>query len=54
MTEEEKADLYRRYPDLLGAQAAMLRAAENARKLAEQTGTKLVVGQPKPASKTNG
>jgi transcriptional regulator with PAS, ATPase and Fis domain len=50
----DKTELLKRFPDLVGAQAAMLRAAENARKLAEQTGTKLVVGQPKPASKING
>ena len=35
------SDLHRRYPDLLGA-----RAAEAARKLAEQTGMELVVGEP--------
>ncbi|WP_198314500.1 hypothetical protein [Chitinibacter sp. GC72] len=49
-----ESDLHRRYPDLLGAREAMKRASEAARKLAEQTGTKLVVGKPKPASKTNG
>lgn len=43
-----ESDLHRRYPDLLGAREAMKRAAENARKLAEQTGTKLVLGKPKP------
>jgi|GEM_PF-5851241 len=37
------SDLHRRYPDLLGARAAMQRAAEAARRLAEQTGTELVV-----------
>ena len=39
------SDLHRCYPDLLGARAAMLRAAEAARRLAEQTGTELVVGE---------
>ena len=39
------ADLHRRYPDLLGARAAMQRAAEAVRRLAEQTGTELVVGE---------
>ena len=39
------SDLLRRSPDLLGARAAMKRAAEAARKLAEQTGAELVVGK---------
>ena len=39
------SDLLRRYPDLLEARAAMKRAAEAARKLAEQTGAELVVGE---------
>ena len=39
------SDLHRRYPDLLGARAAMQRAAEAVRRLAEQTGTELVVGE---------
>ncbi len=37
------SDLHRRYPDLQGARAAMQRAAEAARRLAEQTGMELVV-----------
>ena len=37
------SDLHWRYPDLLGARVAMLRAAEAARKLVEQTGMVLVV-----------
>ena len=40
------SDLHRCYPDLLGARAAALRAAEAARKLAEQTEMALVVGEP--------
>ncbi|AQR66226.1 hypothetical protein BXU06_15115 [Aquaspirillum sp. LM1] len=40
------SDLHRRYPDLLGARVAMQRAAEAARRLAEQMGTELVVGEP--------
>lgn len=40
------SDLHWRYPDLLGARAAMQWAAEAARKLAEQTGMALVEGEP--------
>ena len=39
------SDLHWRYPDLLGARVAMQRAAKAARRLAEQTGTELVVGE---------
>ena len=38
------SDLHRRYPDLQGARVAMQRAAEAARRLAEQMGAELVVG----------
>ncbi len=37
-------------PDLQQAPQALMRAAEKARKLAEQTGTPLVVRQPAPKS----
>ena len=41
-------------PDLLKAPQALLRAAEKARKLAEQTGTPFVVRQPTKPSTTLG
>ncbi|BCL77033.1 hypothetical protein JHS3_27690 [Jeongeupia sp. HS-3] len=46
-----QSDLHQRYPDLPGAREAMKRASEAARKLAEQTGTKLIVGKPKEPAK---
>lgn len=47
-------ELTRRFPDLKKSQAAMQRAAAQARRLAEQTGTRLIVAEkvaarPEPA-----
>lgn len=42
-------ELSQRFPDLLKSQEAMKRAAEQARRLAEQTGTRLIVADKTPA-----
>jgi hypothetical protein len=51
-------ELTQRFPDLLKSQEAMKRAAAQARRLAEQTGTRLIVAEkaavaarPEPAKK---
>ncbi|MEQ6340663.1 MAG: hypothetical protein M3A44_03195 [Gammaproteobacteria bacterium] len=51
-------ELILRFPDLLKSQEAMKRAAAQARRLAEQTGTRLIVAdkvaatvRPEPADK---
>jgi hypothetical protein len=40
-----------RDPDLRGVPDALLRAAEKARRLAEQTGTPFIVREPEPSAK---
>lgn len=43
-------ELSQRFPDLLKSQEAMKRAAEQARRLAEQTGTRLIVADKTPTT----
>ncbi len=46
-------EMNQRFPDLKKSQQALLRAAERARHLAEQTGTRLIVKAPEPKPAQN-